>query len=96
MRMSFTDTHTDWCACDHRCNLNEHRSEEITVDVPGYGKAVVNRVRASNGRDHAELRARLLLYPIEAVARQQLLTVLTDLRSLVTRSARIAYRKRSI
>ncbi|MGN9912103.1 hypothetical protein ACTMTJ_31645 [Phytohabitans sp. LJ34] len=77
--------HTEWCARDHRCNLREHRSDEIVVTLPGYGRAVLTRVADEHGREYAEIRARLALHPVEPAARRQLQAVLADLRDLVTR-----------
>lgn len=81
--------HTDWCARDHRCNLNEHRSEEITVDLPApaRARAVLVRVRTATGRDHADIRVRVALAPTELAARRQLTGLLGDLRHTVTRVA---------
>ncbi|MBE1489115.1 hypothetical protein [Plantactinospora soyae] len=79
--------HTDWCPRDHRCNLGEHRSEEMVVDLPGYGRAVLNRVATDYGTGHAEIRIRVVLDPAEPAARRQLATMLTDLRALVIRVA---------
>jgi hypothetical protein len=80
-------THTDWCARDHRCNLGEHRSPEILVDLPGHGRAVLNRVRHADGTESAEIRARVALVDLDPVARRQLASILTDTRRLVTRAA---------
>ncbi|MFE7872044.1 hypothetical protein ACWDUH_17675 [Micromonospora wenchangensis] len=79
--------HTGWCARGHRCNLGEHRSEEIVIDLPGHGRAVLVRVRTAAGRDHAEIRVRVALAPVELRARRQLHGLLTDLRHTVTRAA---------
>ncbi|MEV0325099.1 hypothetical protein AB0H63_01430 [Micromonospora echinospora] len=81
------DQHTEWCARDHRCNLAEHRSPEIVVDLPGHGRAVLTRVRGANGRDHAEIRLRVALVDIEPAARRQLRGLLTDVCDMVTRAA---------
>lgn len=78
--------HTGWCARDHRCNLTEHRSAEILVDIPG-ARAVLTRVRTATGRDHAEIRIRVALAPAEPAARRQLLGLLGDVRHTVTRAA---------
>ncbi|SCL30048.1 hypothetical protein GA0074692_2850 [Micromonospora pallida] len=83
--------HTDWCGRDHRCNLNEHRSEEMVVDLPGRARAVLTRVRTASGRDHAEIRIRVALAPVESAARRQLLGLLGDVRHTVTRAAIAAY-----
>ncbi len=84
--------HTDWCAADHRCNLAEHRSEEIVVALPGYGRAVLTRVRDDQGREYGEIRARIRLADTEAAARWQLRSTLTGLRLLVTRAAQVGRR----
>lgn len=78
--------HTDFCARDHRCNLGEHRSAEIVVDLPGHARAVLVRVRASDGREHAEIRVRVALADVDPAARRQLGTLLAGLRDLVTRA----------
>ncbi|GIM82856.1 hypothetical protein [Salinispora arenicola] len=87
--------HTTWCAHGHRCNLGEHRSDEIVIDLPGRGRgrAVLVRVRANNGREHAEVRIRVALAPTELAARRQLTGLLGDVRHAVTRAA-IAARPR--
>ncbi|GAB1695044.1 hypothetical protein [Krasilnikovia sp. M28-CT-15] len=79
--------HTGWCARDHRCNHAEHRSDDIAVTIPGHGRAVLTRVRDSQGREYGELRARIHLDPDEYTARVQLRTALTDLRGLLSRAA---------
>ncbi|WP_433530369.1 hypothetical protein ACQPYA_30090 [Micromonospora sp. CA-263727] len=79
--------HTDWCGRDHRCNLNEHRSDEIVIDIPGQARAVLIRVRTAAGRDHAEIRVRVALAPTEVAARRQLVGLLGDLRQAVNRAA---------
>ena len=85
--------HTDFCARDHRCNLGEHRSDDIVVDLPGHGRAVLVRVRTAAGREHAEVRVRVALAPGEIAARRQLVGLLGDVRQAVTRAA-IAARPR--
>ncbi|SCF33987.1 hypothetical protein [Micromonospora mirobrigensis] len=87
------DGHTDWCAGGHRCGLGEHRSEEIVIDLPGHGRAVLVRVRTAAGREHAEVRVRVALAAAELPARRQLVGLLGDLRQAVTRAA-IAARPR--
>ncbi|MEV4466364.1 hypothetical protein AB0J51_22420 [Micromonospora echinofusca] len=79
--------HTAWCGRDHRCNLGEHRSEEIVVDVAGHARAVLVRVRTAAGREHAEVRVRVALAPGEIAARRQLVGLLGDVRQAVTRAA---------
>ncbi|MDG9677757.1 hypothetical protein [Micromonospora sp. DH14] len=81
------DGHTDWCGKDHRCNLGEHRSDDIVVDVAGRSRAVLVRVRTAAGREHAEVRVRVALAPTEVAARRQLVGLLGDLREAVTRAA---------
>lgn len=76
--------HTDWCARDHRCNLAEHRSPEMIVDLPGHGRAVVTRVRAADGREHAEIRARIALHSTDTGARWQLSGLLSGLDWLLS------------
>jgi hypothetical protein len=85
--------HTAWCARDHRCNLAEHRSDEIVVELPGYGRAVLTRVADDNGREYGEIRARIALDTDEYAARVQLRTALTDLRALLSRAAQLATRR---
>ncbi|MET8147677.1 hypothetical protein ACIBSW_07100 [Actinoplanes sp. NPDC049668] len=75
--------HTDWCAQDHRCNLGEHRSPETIVDLPGHGRTVVTRVRTADGREHAEIRARIALHSTDTGARWQLRTLLGGLDRLL-------------
>lgn len=79
--------HTTWCARGHHCGLGEHRSEEIVVDLPGRARAVLVRVRANNGREHAEIRIRVALAATELAARRQLTGLLSDVRQAVTRAA---------
>ncbi|KIR64267.1 hypothetical protein [Micromonospora haikouensis] len=81
------DGHTGWCGRDHRCNLGEHRSEEIVVELAGRGRAVLVRVRTTTGREHAEVRVRVALAPGEIAARRQLAGLLGDLADTVTRAA---------
>ncbi|MEU7934499.1 hypothetical protein [Micromonospora echinofusca] len=78
--------HTAWCGRDHRCNLGEHRSDEIVVDA-GNARAVLVRVRTAAGREHAEVRVRVALAPGELAARRQLVGLLGDVRQAVTRAA---------
>ena len=75
--------HTDWCARDHRCNLGEHRSPETIVDLPGHGRVVATRVRAADGREHAEIRSRIALHSTETGARWQLWTLLDGMDRLL-------------
>ena len=84
--------HTTWCAADHRCNLAEHRSDDIVVNVPGYGRAVLTRIRDDQGHEYGEIRARIALDADEFSARVQLRTALTDLRALLSRAAQLTRR----
>ncbi|MER7272038.1 hypothetical protein ABT344_27485 [Micromonospora carbonacea] len=77
--------HNAWCGRDHRCNLGEHRSDPIVVDVAGRARAVL--VRTAAGQEHAEVRVRVALAPGEIAARRQLVGMLGDLRQAVTRAA---------
>jgi hypothetical protein len=71
--------HPDWCARGHRCGLGEHRAEPITLAVPGCGGVVLTRVQGANGRQHAEIRARIVLADGEPAARAHLARVLAEL-----------------
>jgi hypothetical protein len=73
--------HTKWCARDHRCGLDEHRSADITADDIG-GRAWLTRVRAGD-REYIEIRARIPLHPNENLARWQLETALELMRELL-------------
>ncbi|MFI6270753.1 hypothetical protein [Micromonospora zamorensis] len=83
-------THTPWCGQDHRCGLGEHRSDEIVVDISGRARAVLTRIRAASGREHAEVRVRVALASHEMVARSQLVGLLGDVREAITRAAAAA------
>jgi len=82
-RTGRADGHTEWWARDHRCNLAEHRADDIVISIPGHGRALLTRVRADDGRDHAEIRIRLALSPVEGMARRQLSSLLTGIHTLV-------------
>ena len=84
--------HTAWCARDHRCNLTEHRSDAIVINLPGHGRAVLTRVADQHGREYGEIRARIALDGDEYAARVQLHTALTDLRALLSRAAQLTRR----
>jgi hypothetical protein len=76
--------HTQWCARNHQCQpLGEHRADPIIVDLPGAGRALLTRVRAANGTDHAEIRMRIVLPRREADARTRLVALLTHLQTLI-------------
>lgn len=81
-----TNAHTTWCARGHRCALGEHRSDPIVADVPGLARAVLVRVRAADGKEHAEIRVRLALDRSDLTARDQLRLLLAGLRTLLVRT----------
>ncbi|GAA2599069.1 hypothetical protein GCM10010399_32250 [Dactylosporangium fulvum] len=85
--------HPDWCAGGHRCNLGEHRADPLTVDVPGLGRAVLTRVRAADGREHAEVTLTVALAAAEPVARHQLLGLARDLGAVIGRATRASVRR---
>ncbi|MCN0150562.1 hypothetical protein [Salinispora arenicola] len=85
--MNRRDGRTGWCAGGHRCNLGEHRSTEIVIDIAGRARAVLVRVRTAAGREHAEVRVRVALAAGEIAARRQMVGLLVDLRHAVTRAA---------
>ncbi|WP_433299027.1 hypothetical protein ACQP2F_45100 [Actinoplanes sp. CA-030573] len=72
--------HTAWCARDHRCGLNEHRSPEMIADAVG-GRVTVTRVRAGEV-EYAEIRGRIPLGSFDAIARRQVAITLLLLRRL--------------
>jgi hypothetical protein len=75
-------SHLWWCARDHRCAgvLGEHRAQDIVINVPGTGRAVLTRVRSADGAEHAEIRVRVKLPAHEAYARGRLGALLDGLR----------------
>jgi hypothetical protein len=77
--------HPTWCARDHRCGVNEHRSPDLIADALG-GRAVITRVRAGNV-EYAEVRARIPLHHTETGARWQLATTLRLMRDLLAAAA---------
>ncbi|MEV0570667.1 hypothetical protein [Dactylosporangium sp. NPDC050588] len=85
--------HTDWCARGHRCNLGEHRADPLAVDVPGLGRALLTRVRAADGREHAEVTLTVALAAAEPVARAQLLGLARDLDTVISRATRASVRR---
>ncbi|MFF5229989.1 hypothetical protein [Dactylosporangium sp. NPDC000521] len=84
--------HTDWCARGHRCGLGEHRADPLTIDVPGLGRALLTRVRAADGREHAEVTLTVALASAEPVARWQLLGLARDLGAVIDRATRASVR----
>lgn len=63
--------------------MGEHRSDPITVRIPGVGGATFTRVRGVSGVEHVEIHLSLRLHPAEPVARRQLGLALAGLRSLL-------------
>jgi hypothetical protein len=82
--------HPDWCARDHQCGLGEHRADPLAIAIPGFGRAMLTRVRGADGREHAEVRLTVALTVDESTARVQLLSVARDLHRLIGRAADIA------
>jgi hypothetical protein len=82
-RPNHPDRHPDWCAQGHRCGLGEHRADPITITVPGAGGAVLTRIRAADGRQHAEIRLTIALPAPETQARLRLAALLTHLTTLI-------------
>ncbi|GAA0734618.1 hypothetical protein Drose_28925 [Dactylosporangium roseum] len=82
------DRHPGWCAAGHRCNLGEHRADPLAVDIPGYGRALLTRVRGRDGREHAEVTLTVALADAEPHARAQLLTLAADLHTVLRRATR--------
>ncbi|SDT70338.1 hypothetical protein [Actinoplanes derwentensis] len=80
--------HTDWCARDHRCGIDVHRSPEFIADGPIGGRAVMTRVRVAEV-DYAEIRIRVPLSRTEDTARRQLGTALHLCRELLAAIAAI-------
>ncbi|WBB95278.1 hypothetical protein O7543_29430 [Solwaraspora sp. WMMA2080] len=83
--------HTDWCARDHRCGHDGHRSPSMVVDLPGHARAVLTRIRTGDGHDQAEIRVRVALADADPAARRQLAVLLADLDDLITRAGRARY-----
>jgi hypothetical protein len=82
--IDFNPEHTDWCARDHQCGAHgEHRAAPITLALHRQARATITRVRDGNGREYAEIRARVALTGSEPYARRQLVTLLYGLRDLV-------------
>ncbi|GGM43938.1 hypothetical protein ACFFX1_24160 [Dactylosporangium sucinum] len=82
--------HPSWCAGGHRCALGEHRADPVIVALPGLGRVALTRVRAADGREHAEVRLTVALAAAEPHARRQLLALtnhLTHVLQLATRAS---------
>lgn len=73
--------HQDWCARDHRCGLDEHRSPEVIADRAG-GRAVITRVRAGDV-EYAEVNVRIPLHASASGAHWQVGEVLRLVRELL-------------
>lgn len=77
--------HTGWCAQDHRCGVNEHRSASITATHLG-GRAVITRIRTGS-TEYAEVRARIPLHHTDTGARWQVAETLRLMRELLAEVA---------
>ncbi|WP_433215707.1 hypothetical protein ACQP00_06355 [Dactylosporangium sp. CS-047395] len=80
--------HTSWCAGGHRCSLGEHRADPIVITAPNIGAVTLTRVRAANGREHAEVRLTVALAPTELAARRQLLELADNLSRVLHHATR--------
>ncbi|WP_433057068.1 hypothetical protein [Dactylosporangium sp. CS-033363] len=80
--------HTGWCAGGHRCALGEHRADPIVIAVPRLGRIALTRVRAADGREHAEVRLTVALAPTEPAARRQLLELTDQLTRVLHHATR--------
>ena len=80
--------HTQWCARDHRCGVDVHRSAELIADGPLGGRAVMTRVQAADV-DYAEIRIRVPISRSEGVARRRLGLALHLCRELLAAVAAI-------
>jgi hypothetical protein len=72
-------THPDWCAKGHACGLGEHRADPVTLVSRQAGVIVLTRVQDAAGRQHVEVRTRIVLAPGEAASRRHLALILSDL-----------------
>ena len=82
--------HPSWCARGHACGLGEHRASPVTLDAGRRGVMVLTRVQASDGRQHVEIRTRIVLSASgEAAARVQLGHILGALEALLRRLVRL-------
>ncbi|GAA1586869.1 hypothetical protein [Actinoplanes couchii] len=73
--------HTDWCARDHRCGIDTHRSPDVIADATG-GRGVITRVRAVD-RDYAEITIRVRLDHRDPIAVRQVGLTLHLIRRLI-------------
>ena len=82
--------HPEWCARGHACGLGEHRAAPVTLDAGRRGVMVLTRVQAADGRQHVEIRTRIVLTGAgEAQARMQLGHILRALDALLNRLVRL-------
>ncbi|MDG6106113.1 hypothetical protein Daura_06520 [Dactylosporangium aurantiacum] len=89
-----TGEHPDWCAGGHRCGLGEHRADPVVAEVRGLGRALLTRVRATDGREHAEVTLTVALSDAEPYARVQLGGLLADLNTVMRRVTRASRQPR--
>jgi hypothetical protein len=82
--------HPQWCARGHQCGLGEHRAQPITLNAPDVGRVILTRVRAANGREHAEVRLTVALATTESQARRQLAALINDLDTVLSRAIHIS------
>lgn len=81
-RLIRTETpHTEWCARDHTCGIDQHRARPV-VTARGTGRAVMTRTRAGD-IEYAEVVIRIPLHRGPDVARTQLATLLRLLGELL-------------
>lgn len=81
-RLTRTATpHTQWCAQDHTCGIDQHRARPV-VTARGTGRAVMTRTRAGDV-DYAEVVIRIPLHRNENTARKQLAVLLRLLGELL-------------
>ena len=87
LRSSSTE-HPDWCARTHACGLGEHRAAPITLTAAGRAAIVLTRVLAVNGREHVEIRTRIVLAG-EPHAAAHLAHIVTGLATWLRRVIRL-------
>jgi hypothetical protein len=79
VRAPRTGEHPDWCARGHGCGLGEHRAAPVTLVSRQAGTVVLTRVQAADGREHVEVRTRIVLAPGAAASKRHLALILDDL-----------------